>query len=308
MGCGMQFIKWLDERGAFPKGARILDIGESNLLAATADEIRDFVVQYTDEVPPHLDKVATELAYRSNLFGHAVIQTLFLSELIELTNMHYVAFDVVNARKAHLFDLNTHDLAEDKKETFDLVLNFGTTEHLMNQYNACKVMHEAARVGGLIFHQVPSTGYINHGYFCYNALMFQELARANGYDILDLWFYGPCGTGNVLTNAQAYPGVTDATKPQNNVEGFRNSPVPNALINVLFRKAKSREFRVALEVRTAAAVLKENTFDSEYIRREPCPEPEAEVLAQTPARNGAAARNRDKARAVCTGGSTSKSA
>jgi len=266
MGCGMQFLKWLDEQGAFPRGARILDIGEACLLGATPDDIVGFVLNHADDHDvASLQRTAVEYAYRSNLIGHVTIQTLFLSELIDLTNLHYVSFDVVSARKAQLFDLNVHDLADDKKGTFDVVLNFGTTEHLMNQYNAYKVMHEATREGGLIFHQVPATGYINHGYFCYNALMFQELAQANGYDIVDLWFYGPCGTGNVLVNADAHPGVADASKPQNNVEAFRQAPVPNALINVLFRKARAGDFRVSLEVKTAAGVLKENSFDSEYI-------------------------------------------
>jgi hypothetical protein len=32
---------------------------------------------------------------------------------------------------------------------FDLVVNFGTTEHLLNQYNAFKVIHDATKVGGV---------------------------------------------------------------------------------------------------------------------------------------------------------------
>jgi hypothetical protein len=286
MACGMNFLKWLDGLGAFPRGARILDIGESNLMAATSDEIGDFVATHADDYDrEHVNKMAPEFAYRSNLMGHATIQTLFLSELIDLTNLHYVSFDVVSARKAQLFDLNVHDLAADKQGTFDVVLNFGTTEHLMNQFNAYKVMHEAAREGGLIFHQVPATGFINHGYFSYNALMFQDLAQANGYDIVDLWFYGPCGTGNLLVNGETHPGVIDPTKPMNNVEGFRDAPVPNSLINVLFRKTKAGEFRVGLEVTTAAAVLKENIFNSEYIRegQRAVPEPEPEPPAEAPA-------------------------
>jgi hypothetical protein len=283
MGCGMQFLKWLDEQGAFPPGARLLDIGESCLLGAAPDDIVGFVLNHADNFDPvTLERTAVEYAYRSNLLGHSVIQTLFLSELLALTNIKYVAFDVVSARKAHLFDLNVHDLAADKKGTFDVVINFGTTEHLMNQYNAYKVMHDAVREGGLIFHQVPSTGYINHGYFCYNALMFQELAQANGYDIVDLWFYGPTGAGNVLANADAHPGVADPSKPQNNVEAFRQAPVPNALINVLFRKARAGEFRVGLEVKTAAGVLKENTFDNEYIRADQRPKPAPPVPATPP--------------------------
>jgi hypothetical protein len=276
MGCNIEMVNWLDEQGAFPRAARILDIGEACLLHATPDDIVSFVVKHTqafDQLTLH--KAAVDYAYRSSLFGHHSIRTLFLSELIELTDLQYVAFDVVSARKAELFDLNIHHLADDKKGTFDLVLNFGTTEHLINQYNAFQVIHDAARVGGLMLHMVPATGYINHGYFCYNALMFQELAQANGYEIVDLWFDGPQGESNVLVNAETFPGVVDASKPQNNVEGFRQKPVPNAVIIVLLRKVQASEFRVGLEVRTAADILKENVFDSTYIhakqRQKPVP-------------------------------------
>src|SRR5262249_10214756 len=166
---------------------------------------------------------------------HPTTPTLFLSELLELTALRYVSFDVVSARRAQLFDLNRHALAEDKKGTFDLVLNFGTTEHLMNQYNAFRVIHDAARSGGYIYHQVPSSGYINHGYFTYNALMFEELAAANDYEIVDLWFGGFGNGGSLLVNHKKHPGVADPKKPCNDVEGFRLAAVPNAVINVLFR-------------------------------------------------------------------------
>jgi hypothetical protein len=266
MGCNIEMVKWLDEQGAFPKAARILDIGEACLLHATPDDIVSFVVKHKQEFDVlTLHKAAVDYAYRSSLFGHHSIRTLFLSELIELTDLQYVSFDVVNARKAELFDLNVHHLADDKKGTFDLVLNFGTTEHLINQYNAFQVIHDATRVGGLMFHMVPATGYLDHGYFCYNGLMFQELAQANGYDLVHLWFDGPQGITNVLVNANVHPSVTDPTKPQNNVEGFRQAPVPYAVINVLLRKTRADEFRVGLEVRTAADTLKQNFFDSAYI-------------------------------------------
>jgi len=39
MGCNIEMVKWLDEQGAFPKAARILDIGEACLLHATPDDI-----------------------------------------------------------------------------------------------------------------------------------------------------------------------------------------------------------------------------------------------------------------------------
>jgi hypothetical protein len=213
--------------------------------------------------------LAREFARRSWLIGDPHTPTLFLGELLEKASLDYVAFDVVATRKARRFDLNRHALAEDKKGTFDLVLNFGTTEHLMNQYNAFKVIHDAAKVGGHMFHQLPSTGYINHGYFSYNALMFDELAAENGYELVDLWFSGFSNGGTVMVNQGRYAGVTDGGRPGNDVEQFRYTAVPNAAINVLLRKQQAGEFRVGLELKTAASGVYDGqtAFDTEYVAR-----------------------------------------
>jgi len=63
------------------------------------------------------------------------------------------------------FDLNTGDVPGDHGGSFDVVLNCGTSEHVFNQYNTFKIMHDAARVGGLMCHAVPMTGYLAHGVF-----------------------------------------------------------------------------------------------------------------------------------------------
>jgi len=275
MGCGAEFLSWLSATGKLPRGGRMLDIGESCLLDGEAAQFKEVVRKNGGAMrDAKLDPLMKDYAWRSRLRGHDRIQTLFLAEIIELTDVQYVCFEVGSARKTtkalypqvHLFDLNVHSLSPEKRATFDLIVNFGTTEHLMNQYNAFKVMHEAAKPGALMFHQLPSTGYINHGYFCYNALMFQELAQANGYDIVDLWLAGPNHMENVLANAKLFPGVMDATKLRNDVEGFKNTPVPASNINVLMRKGAEAPFRVGLEVKTAAADLdKSAAYTSEYI-------------------------------------------
>ncbi len=275
MGCGANMLTWLSDRKLLPRGGRMLDLGESCLLDGEAEQFKQVVRLHGGGLPDaQLDPLLKDYAWRSRLRGHDSIQTLFLAEVIELTDIEYVCFEVVSARKTtnalypqvHLFDLNVHDLSPDKQGTFDLIVNFGTTEHLMNQFNAYKVMHEAAKPGAYMFHQVPSTGYINHGYFCYNALMFKELAEANGYEIVDLWLNGPNHMENVLDNARLFPGVTDYRLPGNDVEGFRNLPLPASNVNVLFRKGEERPFRVGLEVKTAAGDLDKNAaYTSEYI-------------------------------------------
>jgi len=279
MGCGMEFLRWLSDNGYLPRRGRVLDIGESCLLSAREEDLRLLVERHGGSAPK--PQVLETFAKRSVTFGHPTIPTLFLSELLDLTEVEYVAFDVVRARKAERFDMNIHDLAAEKRNSFDLCLNFGTTEHLINQMNAFKVMHEAVRPGGYLFHQVPATGYVDHGYFHYNPMMFRELGQANGYETVALWYYGHGSATDVAVNPRRYPSPGQGPRAGANEDGSSNVPIPNSLINVLFRKVHDAPFKVALEVATAAGALCHNqAYDSEYVDPACVGRPRAVVAAR----------------------------
>lgn len=253
MACGIQFLKWLSEGGCLPQRGRLLDIGESCLYMASAADIRWFWERYGGTLTgEELETTLVHYEMRSNTIGHPDIRTLFVSELLAVTNLRYASIDVVSAGFAERFDLNAHALAPAQRNTFDTVVNFGTTEHLINQMNAYRVIHDACKPGGHMFHQVPGTGYLHHGYFTYDIQFFEDLAKANGYVFKDAWYCGPQGTANVLQHAAAHPGVGDPSKLFNYVHLFETMPVPNSVINVLFQKVHDAPFRVGLELSTSA--------------------------------------------------------
>ena len=64
---------------------------------------------------------------------------------------------------------------------YRLVTNYGTTEHVANQLNAFKIIHDLTAVGGLMVHSVPAQGMFCHGLVNYNPKFFWMLARSNGY-------------------------------------------------------------------------------------------------------------------------------
>jgi hypothetical protein len=84
----------------------------------------------------------------------ALIKT-FVGELIELAGMAYCALDGAKGFQTTIFDLNSEILDSSLIASFDLVLNFSTTEHVMNQHNAMRVVHDAVKAGGHIVHEVP---------------------------------------------------------------------------------------------------------------------------------------------------------
>jgi len=75
----------------------------------------------------------------------------------------------------------------DFHEKFDLVTNFGTTEHICNQGNVFENMHDLCNINGIMIGIVPFQGALNHGYFNYQPLFFEHIALANDYDMNLYW-------------------------------------------------------------------------------------------------------------------------
>ena len=102
----------------------------------------------------------------------------------EWLGYRYVSIDVDGNGSIEL-DLNFDEVPQAYRGGFDLVTNFGTTEHVANQLNAFEVIHDLARVGGVMVHHLPLQGMMDHGLINYNPKFFWTLARSNGYQWLD---------------------------------------------------------------------------------------------------------------------------
>jgi hypothetical protein len=115
----------------------------------------------------------------------------------------YAAIDIDGSFGSIPIDLNYGDAPPELTGRFQLVTNFGTTEHIANQLNVFKVIHDLAAPAGLMVHQVPMQGMLNHGLINYNFKFFWMLCRGNGYRIV---------TTSISGAGNAYP------MPQNIVD------------------------------------------------------------------------------------------
>jgi hypothetical protein len=159
MGMGMASFDYLAAKRLISVDSRILDIGSQNLYNATPQTIRKFAELFGSvSVTPTFDAEVDRISYFST--PRAGERTAYISELLNLTTIGYESYDVCPALKTDIFDLNVERLPDERRNNFDLILNFGTTEHLINQLNAFEVMHDAMKVGGVAFHQLPSVGWI----------------------------------------------------------------------------------------------------------------------------------------------------
>jgi len=96
----------------------------------------------------------------------------------------YAAIDIDGSEGSIPLDLNYDSVPPEAKGKYNLVTNFGTTEHIANQLNAFKVIHDLTAPNGIMIHEVPTQGMWNHGLINYNFKFFWMLSRSNGYKII----------------------------------------------------------------------------------------------------------------------------
>lgn len=67
---------------------------------------------------------------------------------------------------------------------FDIVTNFGTSEHVKDQYQCFRNIHDLCKVPGMVIHSVPAVGHWdNHGLYHYSLSFFEILARQTLFSI-----------------------------------------------------------------------------------------------------------------------------
>lgn len=141
------------------------------------------------------EKVAALLEAQAVPFDAALLREIWArgGEALEASTADYyraLAFasyrtiDVNERYGGLVMDLN-QDLAGHYgfRETFDLVTNNGTGEHVFNQSAVFGNAHALCAVGGVMLHVLPFFNYLNHGFFNFNPILFQDLAMANRYDV-----------------------------------------------------------------------------------------------------------------------------
>jgi hypothetical protein len=175
---------WLKQLGYIPDGSSVVEIGAQQLGDSFLTAL------------PDLEKIAGQFSVKSafplrprgdkenplDLLDGAP----FAAGFWEWLGLKYVSIDFDGTASAIALDLNFDEIPARMAGKFQLVTNLGTTEHVANQLQAFKVIHDLCAVGGVMMHNVPAQGYVNHGLVNYNPKFFWLLARSNGYRVLHM--------------------------------------------------------------------------------------------------------------------------
>lgn len=256
MGMNLECMLYLQKKGLLTSQKnKMLDIGPQNVYFCTSDQIRQFVLgQGGDVGSDSFANAAKKLEYFST--PRKGEQTTLFSEITDLTDIEYNAFDVCPAPKTELLDLNFDRLPAKHRNRYDVVLNFGTTEHVFNQWNSFAIMHEALKPGGVLYCVLPASGYLDHGYYCYTPLFFRDLAKANAYEMVDM-FVAHAGESRLKALNIDMRRETQFLQSNSAQPAPEEDRIWSYNIHVVMKKTKDSLFRCALEVATSHASANE---------------------------------------------------
>lgn len=102
----------------------------------------------------------------------------------ELGVRAHVSLDLNRKNGARRVNLN-NPVPEDLIEQFDLVTDYGTLEHINNQYRVFRNMHDMCKTGGMMLHSLPPPEHWpGHGRYYYPEGFFLKLAKLCSYTFI----------------------------------------------------------------------------------------------------------------------------
>lgn len=176
----------------FSKKLSIADMGTSQLHYTISGKVgtmkSDKFEEFEDSLMSDVDflKSVFESLGKSETSLDGYYSGMLAQKFYTDLGFDYIAIDLDTYNDSSFvlkLDLNEEHCPSEHKGKHDLVVNHGTTEHLINQTNAFRIIHDLCKVNGVMVTTVPCFD-INHGFFNYSPIFFRCLARANNYEII----------------------------------------------------------------------------------------------------------------------------
>lgn len=105
----------------------------------------------------------------------------YMSEWYKNNQVEYMAIDLNGENDAKQWDLS--EPVKSNKQ-FDLVADFGTSEHVKDLYQCMANANKLCKVGGLMIHENPKVGnWPKHGFHYRDKDFYYQLAEINGYQL-----------------------------------------------------------------------------------------------------------------------------
>lgn len=231
MGMGISDLDYLlniKERGHLAKLTSVCDIGATQLyLNKNVVYLESFMNKFARN--KYRSQLSSEELEKLTDLGHA-------KGMWEHMGYGYACVDTSNEVDALNLDLNFDEVPIERRGSAQLVMNMGTTEHVANQIQAFKIIHDLTAVDGLMYHNLPFQGYQTHGLVNYTPKFFWMLCRSNEYEFLDFSIqYGE-------PKDDLHPDIIQSIQQTGNKVPTERFVSTTSGIRTLLRKKKSSGF------------------------------------------------------------------
>lgn len=141
------------------------------------DKSIDIVNKYITQV-----KSVCDLGAQNN-YAQPKLPAPYMSEWFKNNGItDYISIDLNGENESKQWDLS--EPVKTNKQ-FDLVADFGTSEHVKDLFQCMANVNKLTKVGGLMIHENPKTGnWPGHGFHYRTIQFYEQLASVSGYDLL----------------------------------------------------------------------------------------------------------------------------
>ncbi len=180
----------------------------------------------------------------------------------------YKSIDINGEYESFQFDLNKNiSKTYDFNQTYDLVINNGTGEHVFNQYALFLNFHNLTKIDGIMLNILPFIDWINHGFYNFNPIFFADLAASNNYGIEKISLANRDGA-ELKLNTSDYSIMFEQIKPHRNDSKFGNMIEiaktkigKNIILVVVLKKISDDKFKIPLQGKYLSDISK---FKTDY--------------------------------------------
>ncbi|MBA57739.1 MAG: hypothetical protein CMQ40_01060 [Gammaproteobacteria bacterium] len=168
----------LHQAGLFKNLTSVIDFGGPQSMDYSVNEWSRYAEGYIQDPEKRDSFIKHVTAVKS---GKQSMQVSCLYETYGLGEYSAIDFMDPMANFKHDFNFEYRP-----GQLFDVVTNFGTSEHIFNTGEAFRTIHRLTKPGGLMIHVTPTYGSYYHGFFNTHSILFESMAHFNNYVIEDL--------------------------------------------------------------------------------------------------------------------------
>ena len=156
-------------------GANICALGDQTVRLHSAKDL-EVIERFLSKFGANFD---------AQRYSRHIECAMHVRAVYEDCGMTYVSIDMNESDNSYPVDLNEPPKTHSIGNTFDMLTNYGTSEHVCNQISAYAWSHYLLKNGGLMFLALPIFHFANHAMSLATPYFFKKLIDGNRYEILE---------------------------------------------------------------------------------------------------------------------------